>query len=102
VGNDDFRTSDPVANLDMTSAFRTVRLEAGPAGGRLLVDGNLVLSLALGTGRAGTAQGWWGDGTILANANQTEVRNVTFIPAPSALALAGIAAMGIRRQRRTA
>lgn len=102
LGNDDNRTSDPSMAMNMTSAFRTVRLEAGPSGARLLVDGSPMLSLALGTGRAGGATGRWGEATTLANANQTDVRSVTYIPAPSALALAGIAAMGIRRQRRTA
>jgi len=58
LGNDNNRTSDPFLAFDLTQTFHTVRLEAGPAGARLLVDGVEKLTLSLGTGAGGTAQGW--------------------------------------------
>lgn len=102
LGNDNNRTSDPFAVVDFTQGFRTVRLEAGPMGGQLFVDGVLQLSLALGTGRTGGAQGWFGDGTVLANADSTSIRTVTYsaIPAPSAAAVLLAVAMLPSRQRR--
>jgi hypothetical protein len=100
LGNDNNRTSDPSAVFDLTTSFHLVRLEAGPTGGRLYVDGVEQLTLALGTGRTGGAEGWFGDGTTLANANQTEVRRAAYIPAPGAAAL-GLATglVGLRRRR---
>lgn len=100
LGNDNNRTSDPVAVFDLTSTFRTVRLEAGPAGARLFVDGVQQLSLAFGTGVTGGAQASWGEGTILANATETQVRNVTFIPAPGAAAMLSLTAFAACRRRR--
>jgi hypothetical protein len=100
IGNDDFRTGDPVATVDFTSAFRTVRLEAGPTGARLLVDGSQILTLALGSGAAASASARWGEATVLANANQTEVRWAAFVPAPAPAALAGLALLAAARRRR--
>lgn len=100
IGNDDNRTSDPAMVFDLTSDFHTARLEAGPAGGRLLVDGNQMLTLALGSGVSGGATGRWGEGTTLANANLTEVRGATYIPAPAAACVAFFAACAAGRRRR--
>ncbi|MDX2016740.1 MAG: hypothetical protein SFY95_03755 [Planctomycetota bacterium] len=100
LGNDDNRTSDPSALFNFADGFHTVRLEAGPTGGRLYVDGTLMLSLALGGGRTGGAQSFWGDGTILANANLTEIRSVIYTPTPGATALLAAAGLvGLRRRR---
>ncbi len=102
LGNDNTRLSDPSAAFDLHTAFHMVRLEAGPTGARLLVDGVQQLTLALGTGAGGGASGWWGDGTILANADLTEIRHAQFIPAPGSalLCVAGIAVVGTRRRSR--
>lgn len=102
LGNDNNRTSDPSTVFDLTTSFHLVRLEAGPTGGRLLVDGVEQLTLALGTGRTGGAEGWFGDGTTLANANQTEIRHAQYIPAPGSalLTLAGVAIAAKRRRTR--
>lgn len=99
LGNDNNRTGDPAMAMDLATNFRTVRLEAGPSGARLLVDGTQMLTLALGTGAAASASGWWGDGTILANATQTEVREVIYIPAPGALAVFALGGLAARRKR---
>lgn len=100
IGNDDNRTSDPSAVFNFTDAFHTVRLEAGPTGARVYVDGNLLLSQALGTGRTGGAQSFWGDGTVLANANLTEIRSVIYTPTPGAAMVLGAAGLlGLRRRR---
>lgn len=100
LGNDNNRTSDPEMAFDLTSAFRTVRLEAGPGGGVLYVDGVQMLTIALGSGSGGLSGGWWGEGTILANADLIEVQRVQYIPAPGAAAglLCGVAA-ALRRRR---
>lgn len=100
LGNDDTRLSDPVAAFDLTSAFHLVRLEAGPTGGRLLVDGIERLTLPLGGGRSGGAAGSFGEMTVLANVNMTEIRGARYVPAPTAaMALAGLAVFGARRRR---
>lgn len=101
LGNDNNRTSDPVAVFDLTTDFHVVRLEAGPTGARLLVDGVQQLTLNLGSGgNSGTGTGSWGDTTVLSSANQTEVRRAVYIPAPGAVAL-GLATglIGLRRRR---
>lgn len=101
LGNDNNRTSDPVAVFDLTTDFHVVRLEASPTGARLLVDGVPQLTLGLGSGgNSGTGTGRWGEATTLANANQTEVRRAMYIPAPGS-ALLGLAAglIGLRRRR---
>lgn len=100
LGNDNLRTGDPVATIDFTSAFRTVRLEAGPTGARLLVDGSQILTLSLGTGADLNASTFWGESTILAKANQTEVSWAAFVPAPGSAALAGLALIAAGRRRR--
>ncbi len=101
LGNDNNRTSDPVMAFDMTDAFHTLRLEAGPLGARLLVDGTQMLTLELGGGAAGSAGGWWGDGTILASASQIEVRHAELVPTPSAVALMGLGGLVATRRRRS-
>lgn len=100
IGNDDNRTSDPSMVFNMTDAFHTLRLEAGPAGGRLLVDGVPLLTLALGSGQTPGATGRWGEITQLANANQIEVRRVEMVPSPGALGLAGVGGLALSRRRR--
>lgn len=94
LGNDNNRTSDPAMAFDLTDAFHTLRLEAGPMGARLLVDGTEMLTLALGGGAVGSAGGWWGDGTILAAASQIEVRRAELVPAPGVIALMGLCGLG--------
>lgn len=98
--NDNNGTSDPAMAFDMTDAFHTLRLEAGPSGARLLVDGSQMLTLALGGGAGGSAGGWWGEGTILAAASQIEVRRAEIVPAPGAMALLGLGGLVATRRRR--
>lgn len=86
--------------FNMTDAFHTLRLEAGPAGGRLLVDGVPLLTLGLGSGQTPGATGRWGEATQLANANQIEVRRVEMVPTPGALALMGLGGLVATRRRR--
>lgn len=100
LGNDNNRTSDPSTVIDMATEFRTVTLEAGPSGARVLVDGVQQLTLALGIRTDGSSGVSWGEGTTLANANQTQIQNVTFIPSPGAAALAGVGALLAMRRRR--
>lgn len=100
IGNDDPRTGDPTASVNLTGDFHRVKLEAGPAGGKLYVDGVLKLSLALGTGRSGGAAVNWGDGTVLANATQTQIREVVYIPTPGSFALASIGGLLLGSRRR--
>lgn len=97
--NDNNGTSDPVASQDLASVFRTVRLEAGPSGARLLVDGAEVLTHTFGNLATPTAS--WGEGSILGSTEKTEVASVTLVPAPGVLALAGageLLAIGRRRR----
>ncbi|HYF15331.1 MAG TPA: hypothetical protein VD971_09700 [Phycisphaerales bacterium] len=100
LGNDNTRLGDPSAAFDLTTGFHVLRLEAGPTGGRLLVDGVEMLTLALGSGQSGGARGTWGEQTTLARATMTEVRGAMFIPAPggAVVALAGVLAVGRRRR----
>ena len=100
IGNDDNRTSDPSMVFNMTSVFHTLRLEAGPTGGRLLVDGTPMLTLGLGSGQTPGATGRWGEITQLANANQIEVRHVEMVPAPGAMALMSLGGLVATRRRR--
>lgn len=101
LGNDNTRLNDPVASFDLHTDFHVVRLEAGPTGGRLYVDGVLQLSLALGGSAGGGAVGSWGEMSILTRSVSTEVRSVQYIPAPGSalLSLGGIALVGTRRRR---
>lgn len=100
LGNDNNRTSDPVATVDLTSEFRTLTLEAGPGGARLLLDGVEQLTLGLGLRNDGDAGASWGEMTGLANVTQTQIQNVTFIPAPGAAAMLSLIALGSCRRRR--
>lgn len=101
LGNDNERLSDPVAAFDLTSSFHVVRLEAGPAGARLFVDGLLQLSDSLGAGASASSLATWGDMTILSSSSQTEIRSVLFVPSPAAgLPLAALTLLGRRRQGR--
>jgi hypothetical protein len=99
LGNDNNRLSDPVAAFDLSSAFHTVRLEAGPAGARLYVDGMLQLSDSLGTGASALTSTAWGDQTILLSSTQTEIRSVVFVPSPAAALPLTAFAIGARRRR---
>lgn len=78
--NDNFGTSDPQLNVTLNDAFHTVRLTAGPTGGRLFVDGTLVLTLPLGSGLTPNRANF-GDGSVLASATLTEIKRVDLIPA---------------------
>lgn len=98
--NDNNGTSDPVMAFNMTDAFHTLRLEAGPSGARLLVDGSEMLTLSLGGGAAGGASGWWGEGTILTSASQIEVRRAEIVPTPGAMALMSLGGLVATRRRR--
>lgn len=101
LGNDNERLNDPFAAFDLTSSFHVVRLEAGPSGARLFVDGLLQLSDSLGTGASASSITTWGDQTILSSSSQTEIRSVLFVPAPAAgLPLAALALLARRRRGR--
>lgn len=100
IGNDDPRTGDPATSFNLTGDFHRVKLEAGPAGGKLYVDGVLKLSLALGGGRSGGANASWGEATVLANAAQTQIREVVYVPSPGSIALASIGCLVMGRRRR--
>lgn len=79
IRNDDFGTSDPSFLSDFSSGFRTISLEAGPGGGRLLVDGSPALSLSFGSG-GNTNAAYFGEASILASAQLTEIEWVTLVP----------------------
>lgn len=98
--NDNTGLSDPVATMDLTGAFHGMMLTAGPDGARLLVDGVQALTLGLGSGSGAPAQAFWGESTILARADLTEIKGVTVIPAPGLGAGAMAAVMLLARRRR--
>lgn len=99
LGNDNNRLSDPVETQNLSSLFRTIRLEAGPAGARLYIDGVLRLSDSLGTGAGASGSAQWGDLTILSSSGQTEIRSVVFVPTPAAGVPLALAALAVRRRR---
>jgi|GEM_PF-3023419 len=98
--NDNTGLSDPSMAFDLSSAFHVVRLEATPAGGRLLIDGVEQMTLDFGTVPA-TRAASWGESSTLAYTGLTEVRSasVTIIPAPTSLALLTLAGLATRRRR---
>jgi len=77
--NDNNGTSDPQTNLNLGDGFHQVTLEAGPGGGRLLVDGNQIQTLPLAAG-GGAVDAGFGDESILASAQLTEIKWVTLVP----------------------
>jgi hypothetical protein len=79
IRNDDLGTSDPQFNFDTSNGFHVIRLIAGPAGGRLFVDGTLRLTLPLGSGLTPNRVNF-GDGSTLASATLTEIKRVELIP----------------------
>lgn len=97
--NDNSGATDPIETVDLTDGFTTLRLEAGPDGGRLLVDGVERLTLPLGFfGSNGTTS--WGEFSTLASTTQTRVAGVRVVPAPGAAALALVAGLAATRRRR--
>lgn len=78
LANNNAGTTLSPATLDMATAFRTVRLDAGPSGGRLYVDDVLVQSLALATNGPNGAGAYWGDATGLASSELTELQFASF------------------------
>jgi len=80
--NDDVGTSDPQASFNLTGAFHLVTLEAGPTGGRLLVDNVEQLTLPLGTGQSTPTLAYFGEVSILASAELTEIRSVVLTGPP--------------------
>jgi hypothetical protein len=77
--NDNNGTSDPQAAFTLSGNFHQVTLEAGPGGGRLLIDGNEVLTLALGSG-GNVNIAAFGDASILASSELTEIQWVKLVP----------------------
>lgn len=98
--NNNTGLSDPSMAFDLSSAFHVVRLEAGPTGGRLLIDG--MNQLNLGFGSLGSVAGAinWGESSILAYTGLTEIGYVSVVPAPGALAIAPLGALVMMRRRR--
>ncbi len=98
--NDSVGLNDPAMTIPLNVDFRTVTLEAGPGGARLLVDGQQQLTLAMGTGQTTRNHFLWGDGTIATHVDMAEVHDVTLVPAPgAAAALIGFAGLAMRRRR---
>lgn len=79
IRNDGFGTGSALASVNSQSAFRRITLEAGPSGGRVLVDGVEVLAAPLGSG-GNVNSAYFGEASILASADLTEIRWVTLIP----------------------
>jgi hypothetical protein len=98
--NDAVGATDPAVAATMNAMLRTVRLEAGPAGARLFLDGVLQTSLPLGTGQTVRNHILWGDGSSTSAVAMAEVREVTLVPAPGTAALAvGAVTFAARRRR---
>lgn len=78
--NDNFGTSDPQLAVNLSDGqFHQLTLEAGPGGGRMLIDGVPVLSLALSVD-SNVNIATFGDGSILASSELTEIKWVTLVP----------------------
>lgn len=97
--NDNNGTSDPTHAVTLDDGFHLLTLEAGPAGGRLFIDGSLRLSLALGTGATGEGA-FWGEASTLASAVRTDIARVVLTPTPGALALAAVGLLVAARRTR--
>lgn len=97
--NVDWTNGQNVAT-DLSGTFRTLRLEAGPGGAAVYINNSLISSLALGTGGSNSSFFYWGEASILASAELTEVRGVNLVPAPGAAALLGLGGLITMRRRR--
>lgn len=97
--NDNNGLSDPILAMDMATEFRTVTLEAGPLGARLLVDGVEQLTSAFGSLNSSQSI-YWGEGSILAYTGLTEVSSARIVPAPASTVLVALGTLTALRRRR--
>lgn len=101
IRNDSNGTTDPTTATNLATAFHTIRVQAGPSGAELYLDGSLIQTLSLGSGLSGAASVNWGEGSILASTTLTEIRSVALIPTPGAAALLGLGGLIAARRRRS-
>ncbi|MFZ2875417.1 MAG: hypothetical protein WAZ94_13170 [Phycisphaerales bacterium] len=99
IRNDDHGTTDPTFAVTLDDAFHLLTLEAGPAGGKLYIDGTLRLSLPLGSS-PGVAGGHFGESSVLASAVGTDIARVVLTPTPGTLALSSVGLLVACRRKR--
>jgi hypothetical protein len=97
--NDNNGTGDPTHAVTLDDGFHLLTLEAGPAGGKLYIDGTHRLSLALGTGATGEGA-LWGEMSVLASAVRTDIARVVLTPTPGTLTLAAVGLLVATRRKR--
>ncbi len=105
LANDPVTSVSAIVGFDTTDAFHDYRLVIGPTGASLSIDGNLIVSHALGATGLGAPGVEFGDATILGS-SQSQLQFLSVSPVnvaePGAvglfgMAFAGVAALGRRR-----
>lgn len=108
LGNDQFNSVSSISPFDTTDGFHDYRMTIGPTGSTLFIDGNSIVSLALGGVSIAGHTIAFGDGTTLAgsesNLSMFSVSGITVlnVPEPASmgvLAMGALAAAGLRRRR---
>ncbi len=105
LGNDQLSGASSIVAFDTTDAFHDYRLTAGPGGISLSIDGNSIVSLALGPTTSSGLSVSFGDATILGQSqSQLQFLTVTTqdVPEPATLGVfgLGLAALTTLRRRR--
>lgn len=96
--NENIGSTSPTYLFNTVSGFHQYKLEVGPTGARVYLDGAQILSSALGTGST-PRSAFFADATGYGSYNG-QIRSMVVIPAPGAGAMLGLTGLCVGRRRR--